>query len=308
MKLLKYILFCSFSILLFSCEDSFFNSIVEIEIPEHQSNIAVSAHLNTLDSLSYVHVTHTLGVLDSVNAKPISNAKVELYRDGQKVQDYQYTVIHEGVDQNGNKLVQDVYVSKKRVEFVPDANYELRVSTPEFGEVMATQQLTEAVPIIEASFEKDGAVDEDGDRGDEISIKFQDQLGVKNYYSISVFGFYEIATPDTVFEYARHFYISPSDIIADHGLGGNLLVSDATIEGKEYELKFVSFDDVQGIKRIEVTLYNTTEDRYLYERSVLNYNDNEENPFAEPVIIHENIAQGNGIFTLSNASVYSIEF
>lgn len=305
MQNIKYIIYILSSFLFLSCGENFFDSIVEVEIPEHQPNLAITAHLSNIDDRSLVHVTHTVGILENTNALPIKDAKVELYGNGELFQVYEYKKLNELDDE-----IEDLYVAETPKSFEPNTNYELRVSSPTYGSVVANQQFSQVTPIISAVYEEEGIVDEFGDRTDEVAIKFKDEAGKKNYYLAQVFGVYRgNASPTQTFNYTSLAYLSPADPISEEGSFGNLLLSDATFDGKEYELKMAAFglEKENSLKEIIVILFTISEDRFLYEKSVVTQQENDGNPFAEPVIIHENVSQGNGIFTMSSGSVFTIE-
>jgi len=320
MQNIKYITYILSSFLLLSCGESFFDSIVEVEVPAHESNLAVTAHLSNLDDVSFVHVTHTVGILDNENAAAVKDAKVELYADDQLVQTYDYMELYQETRPNGQTQTRDIYVVEDTQPFEVNKTYELRISTPSYGEVVATQLLSTPTSILSGTYEEDGisgifgeeiTVDSTGnettDRAEEIAIKFQDKRGEKNYYAVQAIGFYDFPTPTGIEEYGEKFYLTPVDPATEEGLNA-LIFSDATFDGKEYEFKMAAFfAETEGLKRIEVILYTITEDRFLYEKSLINYENNDGNPFAEPVIIHENVSQGNGIFTMSAGDVFTIE-
>ncbi|MEM1119277.1 MAG: DUF4249 domain-containing protein [Bacteroidota bacterium] len=313
MKNIQYIAFLLSSFLLLNCGgENFFDSIVEVEIPPHEANLAVTAHLTNLDELfSLVFVTRTIGVLDDQAAEPITDAQVELYSDGQLLQTYEYIELFQNIDRNGDTIIRDAYFVENPVPLVASQTYELRVSSPIYGEVMATQALPQPTPIISVTYEEDGVADifDDfgGIRADEITINFQDEATEKNYYLAEVFPCY--LNPDVEDCLVTSPYLVPVDPATEVGVkGSSLLLSDATFNGKAHELKIATKIETDNLKRIEVILYNISEDRYLHELSLVNYQDNEDNPFAEPVIVHENITNGNGIFTLSSGSVFTIEF
>lgn len=312
MQNIKYIFFTLSSFLLFNCGgENFFDSIVEVEVPPHESNLAITAHLTNLDEVSFVHVTRTVGILDNQDAEPIKDAKVELHSDGQLLQTYEYVELYQEPGQNGNNQIRDLYITEASAPLIINKIYELRVSSPTYGELLATQPLIRPTAIISGTYEENGIsgifedIETNGsedDRAEEIAIKFQDVAGEKNYYAVQAIGFYDNQGE----EFGTPFYLSPVDPATEEGLNA-LILSDATFDGKEYELKMAAYGETEGLKRIEVILFSITEDRYLYELSLMNYEENDGNPFAEPVIIHENVTNGNGIFTLSSGSVFSIE-
>ncbi len=316
MQNIKYILYILSSFFLMSCGESFFDSIVEVEVPAHESNLAITAHLSNLDEVSLVHVTHTIGILDNENVTPIEDAQVELYSEGQLLQTYQYERFFEYVDFDGDVITVDGYVNSEPKLLEVNKTYELRVSTPTYGEIIATQSLVQPTSILSGTYEENGISgifedidtngNDDDDRAEEIAIKFQDKAGEKNYYAVKATGFYDTVTPNGIEEFRQPFYLTPVDPATEEGLNA-LILSDATFDGKAYELKMAAFGETEGLKRIEVILSTITADRYLYETTLINYQDNDGNPFSEPVIIHENVSAGNGIFTMSAGSVFTIE-
>jgi len=73
----KILLFLGVLIFGVSCKKDFFESIVEVEIPAHQTQLAISAHFNeVLDSVYPIFINNSLSILDSKNIQPIFDAKV----------------------------------------------------------------------------------------------------------------------------------------------------------------------------------------------------------------------------------------
>ena len=78
--------------------------------------------------------------------------------------------------------------------------------------------------------------------------------------------------------------------------------------GKKYKWRFTSYSfGDPGAVNLVVWLRSISKDEYLFLKSVDLYQNNEDNPFAEPVIIHSNIASGDGIFSLKTWSGAEIE-
>lgn len=305
MQKIKYIIYLITPFLLVNCGENFFDSIVEVEVPAHEPNLAITAHLSTIDEIGIVHVTQTLGILDNQEIPSINDATVELYNNGALFQTYQYFEGEPG-SFGGTNDPQDFYIAENPKPLSPNATYELRVSTPKFGDVSATQQLAAPTKIISATYEKEGIGDGFGERGDKVTLKFKDQGGEKNYYAVQGIGIYEYETGNGVETYEDNLYLSPIDPSAEE-VSNSLVLTDVNFDGKEYELTMVSYNYDNGLKEIKLVLYTITEDRYLYEKTFNQYQENDGNPFAEPVIIHENISDGNGIFTMSAGDLYSIE-
>ena len=88
----------------------------------------------------------------------------------------------------------------------------------------------------------------------------------------------------------------------------SLYLTDASFDGEKYttrisvqliEAGWYTIEDATNLApvKISVHLSSISKDRYLFEKTLFTYRENEDNPFAEPVVVHENIEGGSGIFT-----------
>ena len=195
---------------------------------------------SNLDEISVVHVTQTLGILDDQVASPITDATVELYSEGTLIQSYVYTELYEEPGDNGTTITRDLYIVREPKTLDLNKTYELKVATPTFGEIVATQPLLTPIKIIEGTFEEDGISglfedfdtggNGDKERAEEIAIKFQDKAGEKNYYAIQAVGFYDaLPNPSGITEYGDALYLTPVDPATEDGLS-SLILSDATFD------------------------------------------------------------------------------
>jgi len=289
---------------LWSCGKDTFNPIIDLEIPMHESRLSITAHLSNLDSLVMVHVSHTAGILDNKPSVPLKDAIVSLYEDGgQLVSQFTYQEVGLESTGQGEVLIQDIFISDK-INFKAGMAYTLKVEDQDYGVSETIQYFPSEIPILSATYQADGVTDVSGNRANEIALSFQDNPMEKNYYLASVF----LATKDSMQQVIRAFpTISPADPIAKK-IEKGLLFSDATFDGQQYTLQMaISNLDIQEGDRLYVQLYTISEDRYLFEQGVKTYEDSAENPFAEPIILHENIDNGNGIFTLNAGSQFIIK-
>lgn len=270
--------------------EDFFEATVDIDLPPHEPALAVTAQFAAGDTTLRIYVTHSQGILDQNNATPIADADVEIFKDG-------------------NSLGKAAYYSDKLYKLsLPQplssdpATYELKVSAPGFDPVQASQLMPNPVPISNATYEVDGAVDDDGTRVDELIIEFEDPAGVENYYAAYAYVVFDD-------QYTEELSLGVLDPITEDGID-DFLLKDVTFDGKRYEWRFKAYrffeltDDV----KMYVVLRSITADQYFFSRSVSLSYDADDNPFAEPVIIHNNIDGGYGIFTLEAVSEKEIQF
>ena len=82
MKNLKIYFFVIVLLSIVGCDEDQFSSVKNIDFPEHESVLAVTAHVQvSLDSfvVPQAFVSHSLGILDQEDYKLITDATVELY-------------------------------------------------------------------------------------------------------------------------------------------------------------------------------------------------------------------------------------
>jgi len=306
MQNIKYFSYIISAFLLISCGEDFFDSVTEIEIPEHEPQLVLRAEFNAtyLEFSNLVELRHTLGILDSTEFEEINDAKIELYEDGLL-----------------KSTFENHYASWYRGEIdnlEAGKTYTLKASSPTFGSVEASQEVPSKVQVIAATYEADGAVDRYGDRGDEVTIQFQDFAEEQNYYKIEILATYAFEGPDTSFVVDNFLvnYLSPVDPLLDDL--NQLYLTDVSFDGEIYttrvslnlmEAGSIEYAGAKNLaaEKITALLTSISKDEYLFEKTLSAYQDNEGNPFAEPVVVHENIDGGSGIFTLSVSDGFLID-
>ena len=279
-----------------SCGEGFFNQIVEIDIPEHEPVLAVSAHFQTQDTTLTVFVSRSAGILDPVllDTVSIEGASVVVLRDGaawQTLPDVGQGFFRTNL---GNQLGTDIYT------------YSLRVTAPGYEPVEAHQTMPKQVKIIEADYKAEGGVSPGGDKVNTLSVAFQDPAGEGNYYLVEAF----VVVSDTLLgDYTYSLYLESEDVLVEYHNGG-LIFQDGPIDGKKYTLKAYFSDNVHEFSgsALTVRLRSVSRDRYLFLRTLDLYGNAQGNPFAEPVVVHDNIENGVGIFSVEAVAERVIEF
>lgn len=288
-----------FIFLLASCED-FFESTVEIDIPEHESRLTLTSRFSLEDTLLSVHLSKSLGILSNESYPVVTDGKVELYENGSLLTTFDY------VSQNGfyqALLPQGTLKS--------GATYRLEAAAGG-QQIYAEQKMPQKPELLSASFEKEGTIDEFGDRADEIKIELKDRSGESNYYMVRA---YEVLNYNgqTLLNDLSLYSFDPL-LIYGWDDNGNyrepLLFSDAAFEGRQYEMQLhtYTYDDGANSEGILIRLFEITRERYLFLNTFYQYYYNEDNPFAEPVNVFDNIEDGYGIFSVEAFSEYFIPF
>ena len=110
--------------------------------------------------------------------------------------------------------------------------------------------------------------------------------------------------------------LSPVDPLIDDL--NQLYLTDASFDGETYttrvsiylmEANSIAYEGATNLaaEKITVQLTSISKDRYLFEKTFYSYEENNGNPFAEPVVTHENVEGGSGIFSLSITDEFSID-
>ncbi|MBK6902676.1 MAG: DUF4249 domain-containing protein [Saprospirales bacterium] len=293
MKLFQIILLLSVAALT-GCTD-FFNQVVDIEIPEHEPSLAVSAHFRAQDTALIVFVSRSAGILDSVilDSVSIQGAAVAVLRDGSLWQ----TVPNVGPGH--------FYLAMGEPIGDQPHTYTLQVSAPGFESVEAVQVMPTSVSILDAVYTVQGGVNPDGEKVNTLSVEFQDPAGEDNYYYVDAYYY----IPDSIGDFGGNIYIQTEDALVEPYEQG-LIFKDGPIDGKKYALKTWFWDNVHEIPgaKLVVRLHSISRDRYLFLRTLDLYTNAQGNPFAEPVVVHDNIEKGVGIFGVSSVARWEIGF
>ncbi|GIV31104.1 MAG: hypothetical protein KatS3mg029_0455 [Saprospiraceae bacterium] len=285
MKIHPSILF-GFVLAFCSCGgENFFEATVPIDVPPHEPRLAVTAHLAAGDSTLRIFVSHSVGILDNEDPQPVRNASVSIARNGQFLG---FATLE----------LNDLYLLHldQPLPANPDS-YSLLVAAPGYDSVSALQIMPTPIPIDSAWFEIDGAIDTDGEKVDELGVAFYDPAAEENFYAIEAWVVFDD-------KYTEKLQLESLDPLTEEGLDAWLL-KDASFNGKRYEwrLKAYRFFNPDDNVKLFVRLRSISNDLYLYLRSVELADLAEGNPFAEPVIIHNNILGGYGIFSLESSEV-----
>ncbi|MEM8524840.1 MAG: DUF4249 family protein [Bacteroidota bacterium] len=89
-NLFKFLLVFSVFIFIQCDPEEFFSTTIEVDVPEHESKLAVIAHLTTQDSAHRVFVSNSLGILEPPLYDEIIDATVELYEADDLIMSFGY--------------------------------------------------------------------------------------------------------------------------------------------------------------------------------------------------------------------------
>lgn len=285
-------------LLVFSCDEDSFSQTVEIPIPEHEPLPVLSLDLRAMDSVIYSRLGLSRGILEENRVSDLVGT-VELFRDG--------TLLGSITSPLGSTDGQTSTFALPAPIGAEGGEYRLVGNIAGFPQVEATQTMPAAPVFSVVSYEEDGTIDAGGYRVDELVIDITDNANTEDYYAFRVQVpqyncRYDVNLDsvicDTSFARPDYLYLDSPDPLLLQGENQSLLVTDQSFNGRTFRVR-IQVDNYQNARpRLEVL--SLTEDAYRYAVSRKAYIDAGDNPFAEPVNVHNNVTGGYGYFILSN--------
>ncbi len=289
LSVMSILLLCS------SCEKAF-NTVINIDIP-HTPIIALDC-INIFDS-TYASISSTVSVTGTVTPASINNANVKLYENNILVDSFSFDI-------NGGYRC-------PFINYKPGSKYKITASAPSFASVETEDECPGNMDIVKSEFTKNAKTILVPDYGnvaqlyDEFKITFKNSIDKKDYYKI------EVSTNNNQW----WTYILTNDIDIDKGenqdilssgitvLYGAFTMTDINFNGKEKTLTFYApssaTNQIDSLWNISIS--HLSENFYKFEKTRQLYNQNEGNPFAEPVQVFSNVKNGVGIFALKKDTV-----
>lgn len=284
-----------------ACDEDSFSQTVNIPIPEHEPLPALTLDLRSGDSVANTVLNLSWGILEERD-RSIGNKAVELYRDD---------VLIGGSDPNSQSVRTFDLILEDPIG-TGAATYRLVGKIDGFMAVEATQMMPSVPEFTLVSYEPEGAIDIDGYRTDEIIVDLTDDPDTEDYYGFRVtntpgdeiFCFYNEVLDTTVCDtfrndFVREYYLQSPDPLLNEAVGYGLVLSDQSFNGNTYRVRLQA-DNYHQTAMPTLEVFHLTEDAYRYAVSRNAYENSVDNPFAEPVNVHNNMENGYGYFVLSN--------
>ncbi|MFK8102522.1 MAG: DUF4249 domain-containing protein [Saprospiraceae bacterium] len=258
------------------------------------------------DQTFEVIVSRTQGLFDEINYQNITNAKVDIYEEGQFFERLTYI----------QDLSPSYYLGNKSIR--SDKRYTLKVETPSLDPIEATDLIPRkanlaGVQVIGVREKILQSIDpEANDREYTFTVRttIEDPVNQENYYELNLFVepiSYEIsAVMDTsritLPPFGPIFLEEPTDNSpAVPFLNGGVLIKDRSFDGQtqsfSFALSYQLNSKEQLLGNIIVELRAVSRAYYLYHNSLDRHIQAQENPLSEPVIVFNNIEGGYGIFS-----------
>ena len=300
MNNIKYFAFVM--VLLFaSCDGDQFSQIRTIELPEEEPRLAVTSRMTADSDRLTAFVSSSKPILDNSEYEEINNATVNLFKDDALFMEFTWDEALKNYSYQGAPLS------------LGDGTYRMEVEATGFDPIEATQKMPKACEILEVKYEEDAFVDEYGDEKDVLEVKIKDDGSEENYYSMFVKAYGKDPAGNAI-EMEAYGWIE--DPLMEYGWD-EVFVPDLTFDGGNYVFRYFmsefwqyEFQVDQGgeIEKLEVVINSFSKDFYRHDVSRVTYEDSQDIPFIEPVLVTSNWDKGYGIFSLQNVTRQDYEF
>jgi len=296
MKRILYVAFALSTFSMASCEKD-----VDLKVPPFQPKLAIGC-------ITQLHGMHSIGVYKSYTIKAkstydssiVSNAVIELYENGQL---------------QGTPLTYNPFLMEYPSLLVakPGAQYRIKVTAPGYIAAEATTTVPDSVLITNVNHRVNARLDPDGNQQDELIVEFTDPITVNDYYVMKIYnstqgligglyGYECVNTTDPSVEPVTSDFVDANACYDNL----NIFIRDVTFNGSRKQLKLYAspyllapYIDIAGDTTYpHVTLQHVTESYFKHLKSLHVADQNNGDPFSEPVNVFSNITNGYGIFTV----------
>ncbi|MCG8696702.1 MAG: DUF4249 domain-containing protein [Bacteroidales bacterium] len=299
----NYILGLVMAIALASCDTE-----SEINIDNYVVNSFISS-----DTPFIVKTTKTVSVFDTATYSPLKNLEGKLYENGELIGDliYQLPYQREGIPE-------EVPEGYSITGFVPEQGKEYSFELRDGNFVI---QGSDVIPYAVNFTVDTTTVLDDYDLstlGTECTLNFTDPADRDNYYVIAYNATEFFSNEDTIGWTQAIGWMKSDDPAIEHSFyyqgllytGNRFIFSDKYFNGKEYSMPVRIFAGQNSGRRVNLTIYllSVSEQYYKYVTSSIKQQENNEDYYAEPTQVYNNIENGFGIFAGFSVSKQIVEF
>ncbi len=290
-KQLYSILFTGLLLLNFACEKP------QLPLGNYSPSLVVISNFTTLDGIQ-VQVSKSRSPLDNGPTEYITNATVEIWESD---------LLLERLNLSDVRDVKAPFYTSEVVKPRVGVDYTVKVSAKGFRSVTATSRIPESVNLDSVKIEKlVAAADDPGfvNYKFDLAIYFTDPRLERNFYHVNIFQKNVVVQKDGVepIEQIKKLIFS-SDINTNYivaNYDGGFLIEDKPIDGNAIRIPIpISIrmpSDVRNLDEMIVELRSVSEEYYLFHSTVSRQQNNSDQPFSDPVVLYNNIRNGQGVF------------
>ena len=270
-----------------SCDEDSFTQVVSLDIPEHVPKLSFSLEMSDIDTLIETFVSTSLDINADEDFPTISDAVVNMFKSDELFASFTFNESTGRYESPAGPLLND------------GAEYKFEVIHKKYGTATASQRIPDPVNFRNVEYFFDAAVGEFGQKLDVLSFILEDDGSQENFYGFEIIVENKSSLDSNVLIW--DIYFESSDPLFEYGSDDALLLSDEAFSGNEYPVrlnipKFFVDTIFNSEVLVNLKVKNISRDNYLFQRSHLISQQASDNPFVEPVIVHNNIENGFGIF------------
>ena len=290
---------CLTIIMVSSCEKD-----IKVNVPEQPKKLVIHG-VTAMNNPFRVTIGKTAGILDLTtnDTYKVTDALVLLYENN---------VLKDTLVPNQNN---SVYVVKRNTVVQAGKTYLLKAEAPGLTSAEAETVTPNTIAIQSITRRQNVRTDANGRQLDELKITFADDGTQTNNYivkvrrptyyngtSVEYSGIYCMRSSDKDIERGNN--VDPTDF--ESCIDQEFFMMDKNFNGRVKEiLLFVDHEELRSFThpvnnrtmRPLVELNSITPEHFKYRKSYDAYQDSEDNPFAEPVLVYTNVKNGYGVFT-----------
>lgn len=280
------------------------DQFLEVPLPGQEPRIVLNGLMEP-DKPFKLYVSKSQGILEgnfNVEFEPIRNASATvILEDGT-----QYALSFREEQQDFYET--ETYYYLDGLDIAEGQSYELKVESPGFPDVSSSQQIPEHVPITDISYRILG---NDGMNSTEsvveFSIKFDDPEA-KNFYHLEGDYFGRIGGSGN--SYSGQLYMDPLNPAYrfDFWYNSGLIFDDVLFSESGAEIVFRESFPKGYDWEVTIELSHVTEDYFEYNRTASLQSYNRGDALSQPVLVHNNVENGLGIFMALSRSRNTIRF
>ncbi len=286
---MKKLLFIIFPLFLVACELT-----VVIDLPEQEPKAVINAFFAP-DSAWRVEVVKSRAMYDTAyQFSPLSNATVRILKNGQFEQQLSF-------DSN-----RGYFYSNQHKPTAGDA-YSIEVSDLSIKDTAsAIDTIPAYVAVNNFVINKNISITPEGDTLSELKFDIDDPGG-PNYYSINLLAYSSSQGGGNPFVWNLCYQSNDPVLnsgnnwiqvgIGDNSICERIYFSDDLIDGNNHQFSFkVNAFDLYDVDAIFIVLSSISKSYFNYSLTRDLQINTGSNPFAEPVIVYNNVSKGFGIF------------
>lgn len=273
-----------------SCED-FFDTVTDVDVEEHEPALVVFSFVEIGKETQAATVSHSSGATTSLEPRRLDNASISISRNG----------IPEGVYQYHPD--QQIYQSDATFSGTEGEVFRLDVSAPGYAAVHARANIPPNISVGGITYLGEGYSIEYETDLPEYEIILQDDGAVSNYYAVEVYVYDTTGTQPPQWVWAVH---SNDPSIRNWDYGG-VVFKDDTFNGQEHKLRLFTNAYLDSDDVLLFRVYSIDEGFYRYITTKETYQENYDNPFADPINIYSNVEGGFGLFTIMKVEEFIVE-